>query len=223
MRACDSLLKGFWRDLTPRPYDPHQPYPSIRDNPVTTFEHLWPDLLEARLFIFTAKSEMYTDHLMETRLSSVDQKGEIRYIFPPRLGVNERADSKRHPLLTLPTIPALLRRILYWESRYPGIPVLLSKRDVMPSFKLIPPSIDMLYRDGFRIGHVVLMYLSLYFGWKGAPGTWGVVSTLMQQYIANRNPDNPNSNGAESFEASQFVDDGGFAEPELGIRPWISA
>ena len=66
------------------------------------------------------------------------------------------------------------------------------------------------------------MYLSLYFGWKGAPGTWGVVSTLILQYIAKHIPDDPSSHGEESFEVFQFVDDGGFDEPALGLRPWIS-
>ena len=63
--------------------------------------------------------------------------------------------------------------------------------------------------------------MGLYFGWKGPPGTWGVMSTLTLQYISRHKPCKPTEPGAESFGAFQFLDDGGFAEPALGLGPWI--
>ena len=62
----------------------------------------------------------------------------------------------------------------------------------------------------------------MYFGWKGAPGNWGILSSLLMQFAASHIPRNTFPHGPESFEAYQFVDDGGFAEPALGLRPWLS-
>ena len=198
-----------------------EPYPSVRDEPLKTIEHLWPDLLEGRLFLFSEKSEEFTEYLMETKLTFVEQKDKLRYICDPRAEINERTSSRRHPLLIVPTIPSLLRRILYWKRRYPDIPILLGKRDVRSAFKLIPLSISMFYHAGLRVANYILLYLSLYFGWKGSPGNWGVIATLTLQYIAAHKPENGNTHGPGSFEAFQFVDDGGFDEPALGLRPWL--
>ena len=200
---------------------PQGPYHSVRDDPHTALEHLRPDVIEGRLFIFSKASEQFTEDLMVTRLSLVEQKDKIRYICDPRLEINERTDSRRHPLLIVPTIPALLRRVLFWKRRYPGIPVLPAKRDVRSAFKLIPLSISMLLHAGFKVEHYILAYLSLYFGWKGSPGTWGVMATLTLQFISRHRPVDPHENGPGHFEAFQIVDDGGFAEPALSIRPWI--
>ena len=207
---------------------PQQPYPSVRDNPQQTIHDLRPDLIEGRLFLFSTRSEDKLGPLMETKLSFVEQKdvggtgAKIRYICDPRVEINSRADSRRHPFLFVPTIPSLLRRILFWKRRYPKIPVLLCKRDVKSAFKLIPLSIRMLYHTGLRISDYLLVYLSMYFGWKGAPGNWGIISSLLMQYVASHVPKNAHTHGPESFEASQFVDDGGVAEPALGLRPWMS-
>lgn len=62
----------------------------------------------------------------------------------------------------------------------------------------------------------------MYFGWKGAPGNWGIISPLLVQYVASHAPSNTHTHGAGSFGPYQFVDDGGFAEPALGLRPWMS-
>ena len=144
------------------------PYPSAVGNPLAALEHLRPDVLEDRLFAFTYKSDDYTESLMDTRLSFVEKKDKIRYICDPRLEANERTDSKRHPLLAVPTIPSLRMRILYWKRRYPDIPILLAKRDVKSAFKLIPLSISIISHAGFRVAIYILVYISLYFGWKGS-------------------------------------------------------
>ena len=79
----------------------------------------------------------------------------------------------------------------------------------------------MILYSGLRVANYIMTYLSLYFGWEGAPGNWGVVSSLLMQFVAAHKPTNAHTHGPESFEAFQFVDDGGFAEPALGLRPWM--
>ena len=61
----------------------------------------------------------------------------------------------------------------------------------------------------------------MYFGWKGAPGKWGIISSLLMQFVSSNVPENIHTHGPESFEANQFVDDGGFSAPALGLRPWL--
>ena len=175
------------------------------------------------------KSENLLGPLMETELSFVEQKAvgdinakKVRYICDPRVEINSRTDSRRHPFLYVPTIPSLLRGILYWERRYPRVPILLCKRDVKSAFKLVPLSVRMIYHAAVRIGNYLMVYLSMYFGWKGAPGNWGIISSLLMQFLSSYSPRNAHTHGPESFEAHQFVDDGGFAEPALGLRPWMS-
>ena len=124
---------------------PQMPYPPVRDNPIRMLKDLWPDVLEGRLFIFTTKSEELMGPLMETKLTFAEQKDpikesgvKIRYICDPRLNINSSTHSRRHPLLSVPAIPSLLRGILFWKRRYPDIPVYLCKRDAKSAFKLSP-------------------------------------------------------------------------------------
>ena len=143
------------------------PYPSVRGNPAQSLSDLRPDIVEGRLFLFTTKSEGKLGPLMETKLSFLEQKdvsvdggAEIRYICDPRLEINSRTDSRRRPFLFVPTIPSLLRRILYWGRRYPGIPVFLCKRDAESAFKLIPLPIRMLYRACRMISDYIMVTLA---------------------------------------------------------------
>ena len=124
--------------------------------------------------------------MMETRLSPVGKKGQVRNICDPRIDTNARAHSRRQPLLAVPSIPSIVRRILFRKRGYPGMPILLAKRDVMAAFKLILLAIRTLARAGFRAGRFIMTYLSMYFGWKGFPGTWGAIPTSTLQYIAKR-------------------------------------
>lgn len=122
----------------------------------------------------------------------------------------------------VPTIPSLIRRILYWKRRYPGIAIVLCKRDVKSAFKLAPLSIRMIYKAGLRVAEYVMIYVGMYFGWQGDPGNWGIISSLLMQFVANHKPRDSSTHDPERFEAYQFVDDGGFDDPLLGMRPWAS-
>ena len=71
-------------------------------------------------------------------------------------------------------------------------------------------------------GYVVI-YSSLFFGWKPSPGNWGAISTLLIQYVAAFTPDDIRPCGPGSLAAYQYVDDGAFVDPWLGLRPWIAS
>ena len=64
------------------------------------------------------------------------------------------------------------------------------------------------------------MYLALFSGLRPSPANWGIMSTLLMQFIAAHTPRSCYTEGPESYVAYQYVDDGAFAEPWIGMRPW---
>lgn len=113
------------------------PYSTIQNNPERKARELWEDLVEGRLMVFTVDSEPWTDELMESRLAFVTQtdatnpdQQKARYISDPRVEINHRIDTDRHPRCIVPRQQNVARRILYWQRGYPGVEMLLCKRDV---------------------------------------------------------------------------------------------
>ena len=81
----------------------------------------------------------------------------------------------------------LARLVLWWGLRNPRIPVVMAKKDVSKAFKLIwvdahgtvIMAVTLQGKHGGRPNSVAAMYLTLVFGWMGAPGQyvvwgWGV-------------------------------------------------
>ena len=134
-----------------------EPYSSINDDVNATASALWEDVLEGRMFSITVDSDPYMGNLMESKLAAVVQKdvanplkNKVRYISDPMLEVNERMCKFRHPKCVVPRHANVARRILFWHRRYPGVPVVISKRDAKGAFKLIPVSIKGLLYMGCR-------------------------------------------------------------------------
>ena len=48
------------------------PYRAVRDEPIRAIDHLWPEVIECRLFIFADKSGEFAEPLMETKLECVE-------------------------------------------------------------------------------------------------------------------------------------------------------
>ena len=116
---------------------------------------------------------------MESKLSAAAQKDVTnpdvmmtRYISDPRLEVDTRITNDRHPKCVVPRHANVARRILYWDARYHGVPILMSKRDVKGAFELIPVSVKGLSYMGRRFAKFARMYLSLFFGWRPSPSNW---------------------------------------------------
>ena len=175
----------------PAERSPQQPYSSVRDNPQRTCEDMWGDLVKGRVMSFSKRCEHLVGPLMESRLAFATQKDvakdsgvKVRYIFDPRVEINERIDPATHPRVRVPKHANAIRRILYWKRRYPTIPVSLRKSDVKGAFELLPISIRGLPHMGLQFSEYMILYLSLYFGWKPSPASWGVISALLLQYVS---------------------------------------
>ena len=158
----------------------HQAYSSVNDDPTTTASELRGDLERGRLFLFTAASELAAGDLAESKLTFVTQADvtnpdvvKTRYISDPRVAVNERVFSDNHPACVIPRNQHVARRLLYCKRRYPGAPVLISKRDVKSAFKLAPLAVCGLAYMGCRFARFIGIYLALFFGWRPSPANWG--------------------------------------------------
>ena len=131
--------------------------------------------------------------------------------------------SDNHPSFVIPRRQNVDRRLLYCKRRYPVAPVLISKRDVESAFKLAPIAVCGLAYMGCRFAHFSgFIFLSSSGGGRRRP-IGGATSTLAMQYIAARRPPRCRRDGPEGFVAFQYVDDGAFVDPWVGLRPWLAS
>ena len=204
-------------------------YANVQDNPQNTAAELWGGVLKGRLVAFAVDSEPYTGSLMESKLAYVTQKDvtnpantKVRYISDPRNEVNERIENDHHPQRIIPRHQNVTRRVLYWKRRYHTVPILICKRDANAAFKFIPVSIRGVAYMGCRFSGFLIMYIALFFGWRPSPANWGLIAKFLMQYVAAYRPASGHRGGPESFISYQYVDDGAFVEPGVGLRPWLS-
>ena len=130
------------------------PYHPVRDDPLGTYQHLWADFPEWRLYLCKTRSGEFAEEPMETNPTFVDREKKIMYIFDPMVGINACDNSRRLPCLTVPPAPSLLRRIMYWGKKS-CCPILQEKREVGAAFYQIPLPIDMLSRPVYASGPIL--------------------------------------------------------------------
>ena len=119
---------------------------------------------------YESRGVEYFGKLTESKAAAVAPKGvtnpdvmKTRYIPDTRIEVNSRITNDRRTRCAVPRHAIVDRLILYWGARYPGIPVLISRRDVKGACKLIPVSVRGLAYMGCLFAKFVFMYLSLFF------------------------------------------------------------
>ena len=121
--------------------------------------------------------------------------------------------------------------ILWWKVNYPGVDILLAKLDVDSAFKLLwVAAEDACYfatelpGNPLQLDHMVLvLYLSLTFGWGGSPGNYTAFSRLRVQLYKAATPPLPLWHADVPYHDKTLVDDTVLVEPRLGIRPSMSA
>ena len=116
-------------------------------------------------------------------------------------------------------------------TRYPGVPVLLSKKDVSDAFKWIPvKSQDSRFfaadLPGGPFGAespITIIYNSLTSGWCGAPGEYMLFAWVAKQAFHGHRPEDPTWQGSTPFKSFVLMDDTVLIEPLLGVRPWMAS
>ena len=69
---------------------------------------------------------------------------------------------------------------------------------------------------------LVVINLTLSFGFNGAPGEYMAWTTGIKQMHEGQCPAEARRDGPERFASEGLMDDGICVEPLLGLRPWVS-
>ena len=91
--------------------------------------------------------------------------------------INLRLGNQQYYPITAASIYDITRWIMGLVNMYPGLPLKVTKRDVASALRLLRlhPSLSLVMVTDFTAGHVhlqadlVCFYLSMPFGWNGAP------------------------------------------------------
>ena len=128
-------------------------------------------MLGGLLLAFTEISGKFVGPLMDDRLTFLTQRDlagpetlKAMYISGSMVGVNPRIETERHPRCIVPK-QNVARRVLCWARRYPGVGILMCKRDVRgaltyylwpwratPYGLSLRPVRGQISRDVFRLG-----------------------------------------------------------------------
>lgn len=159
---------------------------------------------------------------------SVSEKGRVIWDARP---VNAHCHCSRHPPALQPRHDEVAKLILWWQLRYPGMDVLLAKKDVAEAFKWVPvrSSDTRLFAadlPGSEFGAsgktITVMYNSLTFGWTGAPGEYMMFAWVAKLAHAADAPQDGLWNDSVGFKSLVLMDDSILIEPDIGVRPWLS-
>ena len=226
-----------------------QPHPTARRNLGQVYKQIWKDVKKHRVLIassdrpelgntmaspFDAVAKMMPDR-------SISQ--EVRVVHDQRQ-INLGTHKDLHPPALQPTHDQIARRILFMKRRYPGLPVLLAKKDIAGAFRLLwvaPADVELFAgelpwqetemspEEGESVasnggkGPFTVLYLVSSFGFAGSPGEWTPWGRATEEFHRAHCPGHPRRDGACGFECKILVDDAVLVEPWVGHRPWTSA
>ncbi|CAK9114808.1 unnamed protein product [Durusdinium trenchii] len=170
---------------------------------------------------------------------------EVRVVHDQRT-INHGTNKFLHPPALQPTHSQIAKRILWAKGRCPGLPVLLSKKDISGAFRLLwvaPEDVELfagelpwnprkafpnatdedIHLEGIPGGDITVVYLVSSFGFSGSPGEWTVWGRSTEEFHRAHRPSVPRRDMGHGFDCKVLVDDGVLVEPWVGLRPWVSA
>ena len=216
------------------------------------YKQIFKDVKKHRVLV-TKQGNSALGPTVSSPFEAVDKMMPDRSIAPDKRvvhdqrRVNQLTHKDWHPPALQPTHQQIARRILWYKTRYPGIEVVISKRDIAGAFRLlwIAPEDAHLFAgdlpwkpevmeeacengeniDGARNGHgdITVIYLVSSFGFSGSPGEWTAFGRATEEYHRAHAPGCARRDGAVGFDSKILVDDMVLVEPVLGMRPWVSA
>ena len=224
-----------------------QPHPRARANMNQVYEQLMKDVAKHRVLVVNSAHEAL-QHTISSPFEAVPKmlpnrtlSKEVRLVHDQRM-VNQGTDKTLHPPAVQPMHRQIVRRILWLKTRFPGVDVLLAKKDVAGAFRLLwvdPRDVELFggdvgwkpeemgsLRQGKREGDpagMTMLYLVSSFGFSGSPGEWNVWGRATEELHKQHHPACTRRDGKVNFDGKILVDDMVLVEPVLGLRPWISS
>ena len=212
------------------------PHPSLKEHLDEAGAQLWKDAQKGRALILEDHGGPELEGVISVPMARVPKmlpdrtlsdKGRVIWDATP---VNQTCHKTRHPPALQPRHSEMARIILWWKHRFPGLRVLLSKKDVSDAFKWIPVRQEdtrLFAADlpGQAFGSecpITVIYNTLTFGWTGAPGEFMLYAWLAKLGHAGHRPSEACWHDTTPFRSLVLMDDTVLVEPELGVRPWMS-
>ena len=224
-----------------------RPHPRARANMPQVYQQLMKDVRKHRVLVVN-HLHPGLQHVVSSPFEAVPKmlpnrtlSSEVRLVHDQRL-VNAGTDKDLHPPAVQPLHQQIIRRILRLKARYPGVNVVMAKKDVAGAFRLLwvdPRDVELFGGDlpwepesmgsgrgtakaGDPSG-LTLLYLVSSFGFSGSPGEWTLWGRATEELHRVHAPADARRDGAVNFDGKILVDDMVLVEPCLGLRPWISA
>ena len=224
-----------------------KPHPRARANMSQVYQQLMKDVAKHRVLVVN-HLHVGLKHTISSPFEAVPKmlpnrtlSHEVRLVHDQRL-VNTGTDKELHPPAVQPFHQQVIRRILWLKARYPGVKVVMAKKDVAGAFRLLwvdPRDVELFggdvpwqpeemgsgtaaQRPGDPTG-MTMLYLVSSFGFSGSPGEWTVWGRATEELHRVHKPEQTRRDGMVNFDGKILVDDMVLIEPCLGLRPWVSA
>ena len=224
-----------------------QPHPRARANMNQVYEQLMKDVAKHRVLVVDS-AHAGLQHTISSPFEAVPKmlpnrtlSKEVRLVHDQRM-VNQGTDKTLHPPAVQPMHRQIMRRILWLKTRFPGVDVLMAKKDVAGAFRLLwvdPRDVELFGGDvGWKPEEMgvdrqcgqegdptgmTMLYLVSSFGFSGSPGEWNVWGRATEELHRQHHPACARRDGRINFDGKILVDDMVLMEPVLGLRPWISS
>ena len=226
-------------------------HPNAKKHLDQVYKQIWKDVKKRRVLVVRKANQALQDTI-SSPFEAVDKMLPDRTVAPDKRVVHDQrqvnmgSDKTWHPPALQPTHQQVARRVLWCRTRYPGIPVLIAKKDIAGAFRLLwvaPEDVPLFAGDlPWQESHMArtegderteedakvredmtVLYLVSSFGFLGSPGEWTVWGRATEEFHRAHRPGCPRRDGAAGFDCKILVDDAILVEPELGLRPWVSS
>ncbi|CAE7698391.1 unnamed protein product [Symbiodinium sp. CCMP2592] len=213
------------------------PHPSLQGHLTEAFEQIWKDVSKGRVLLLTCPGDAtLLEGVIFVPLARVPKmlpnrtvSAKGRLIWDARR-VNEHCSKHRYFPALQPRHSEIARLILWWQTRFPHIPIYLAKKDVSDAFKWLwiqsedgplfgadLPGTELGLPEG-----VTAVYTAMTFGWTGAPGSFMGFAWGVKLLHSSHTPTQPLWHDTTAFKSLMLMDDAVVIEPALGLRPWQS-
>ena len=224
------------------------PHPRARANMSQVYKQLMKDIALHRVLVVDA-DHPNLGHAVSSPFEAVPKmlpnrtlSADVRVVHDQRR-INAGTHKELHPPAVQPLHQQIVRRILWLKARYPGVPILMAKKDVAGAFRLLwldPRDVELFGGEvPWEPGHMgggsdtkkqqgdpkalTMLYLVSSFGFSGSPGEWNVWGRATEEVHRACCPEQPRRDGSVHFDGKILVDDMVLVEPQLGLRPWVSS
>ncbi|CAE7689640.1 unnamed protein product [Symbiodinium sp. CCMP2592] len=212
------------------------PHPSLKAHMDEAAAQLWKDVVRGRVLVCYDQGEGL-DGVISVPMArvpkmnpdrTVSDKGRVVWDATP---VNRFCTKEDFPPALQPKHREVARVILYWGLKFPGVPILLSKKDVSDAFKWLPVALadTKFFAADLPASYVeadhdaTLLYGYMTFGWRGAPGEYMGFAWVLKAGHEAHGPSNGRWEAADvAFHSFVLMDDTVLVEPDIGLRPWVS-